>query len=1328
MRIFLFIIFILFSFRIDAAVYRAISNGDWGDAAIWDVAPFDSFGGDGVPGAGDVAITNGFQIGLNPVYGDVTVDRITITNSVANSLYYNDPFFFFVPVNLTINLSLSSTGAPTVAVIENNANIVLNINGTGSSVINNWSTNAPFNNVTFNSGGSTTINSNIAIDAAMTVSSGTSLTIGGSVSFSDNSGSASITVDSGATLNVNGAINGDGTSSTRFNTIDINGTATTGTSGYINSTNFTLASSANLTVNFNGANQTQGWWFGSVGPTGTFDINSNSTITYNASADQNVGAATYGNLTLRSPSAASNKTLQSTNTLVVQGDFTINSANVTFTSSGNSQNITLQGNTINNGTWTPSQLVIFSGSAAQTISGNNQISFNGGMRVSNTSGLSLNNIGCDINGELDVDPSASFSPSDQAVTMSGNFRVDGSLLAGTDPSGFVLDGTTVFLGSGTRSFNDFTVTGSVTAPTGALNIAGDFANNGTFDANGGSINFNGTVAQAISGSGAIAFEDININNASNTVTLSAAADLVGIITLGSGSSFTTGGNLTLISNASGTATVAAIPSDATFTGNVNYQRYFGGAGEYWRNWGTPVAGTVTDITNAGFTINGNDLAYYNESATGTVDDGWVLQSTFGSSIDDTRGYSQWTRVEELPATIQIAGALNTGDVTLNTSYNNYGSLPDDGWNLVNNPYASTIDWGDADWTKTNLDAAAYVWNGTSYTTLMGTSGDYIASGQSFWVKANGVGATTLTATQGVKNNTSTTFLRTEEENQNWLKISLSDGEYEDIAHLRFRSEATAEFDSKYDGYKLQNAIFNFSSLTAGGMDLSVNSLPDNTCAGSVDLKLTNIDPGNYEITFNDFNTINLGYDMTLIDSWVGNQMKVSEGASYNFDVTSDPASYGSQRFSLQITSQAIDNNLSYSPTVEDSCDDFVTIQLATSQSGMSYSIKNSIDGNDLSNAVIGTGGAIQLYVLKSLLSLESSNEIDLYVSGNQSCVSDQLIENILSFNISGQPQVSSVEGASFCTLSEVTLRASGASQNGFYRWYAAIDSNEILAEEPVGEFTTNPISSTTSYYVSVVSSLGCESERVAVSAVKTNLNTPVVSAESICNDTSTTLLLSGAEEGQFYKLYESVDASEALKETSGNEMIVEGILNSRNYYVSLANASGCESEKTVVFVDVISLETPTIEVQGQELSTVDAEEYQWYLNGEKIVGATEKTFFVTQDGDYSVEIFNSGCSISSESITMIVTDLDDALIQMGVSVFPNPMSSVIKIEQFSRSARVDFEKISLFDSNGQLVRTDEDVKQGPNGLYIDVMDLRSGLYILNIYSKNRIIAIRLQKH
>jgi gliding motility-associated-like protein len=79
-------------------------------------------------------------------------------------------------------------------------------------------------------------------------------------------------------------------------------------------------------------------------------------------------------------------------------------------------------------------------------------------------------------------------------------------------------------------------------------------------------------------------------------------------------------------------------------------------------------------------------------------------------------------------------------------------------------------------------------------------------------------------------------------------------------------------------------------------------------------------------------------------------------------------------------------------------------------------------------------------------------------------------------------------GASRCESGSVTLTASGATATQSYRWYATATDASLLSESS-NSFTTPNLSSTTSYFVSVVNGT-CESIRTEVIATILSCNQP----------------------------------------------------------------------------------------------------------------------------------------------------------------------------------------------------------------------------------------------
>jgi hypothetical protein len=942
--------------------------------------------------------------------------------------------------------------------------------------------------------------------------------------------------------------------------------------------------------------QTNGWWDdAAAGPTAS--INANSTVNYVRGSAQTVSARNYGNLTISSGGAAVTKSLSSTGTLTVEGDLTIG-ASTTLSTSSNAANIIFQGDITNGGVLTLTRPTIFNGGGTQTVDGASVITF------SNT------------------------------VTFSNAMDFDGD----------VVFSSTVTAGSNNVSFGE------------------DFTNDGAFSSTG-TVTFDGSVAQSITGTSNTSFENLTISNTTSTVTIGGGGtSLEGLLSVSSGAVLATGGILTLVSSATGTASVGDL-TGATVTGNVNYERYFADDGTAWRNLGLPISGaSTTGITGSGFTLNGLDLARYDEDeiALGTVDDGWELQNSFGTSLSGAEGYTFYTRTAELPRLLSLSGTLNTGNQVM-TVTRNTGPVDatNDGWNLVNNPFASTIDWDLV--TSNNLDPFAYIYNGSGYTTV-GSGGDvsdgHIASGQSFWVHST-TGTPSLTIQEADKVAESTAFFRTaEEEYQDRLVVSLSDGAYNDNTYIWFREGATENFDSNFDALKRSNDVFNLSSYALSGEELAINSMGTLTsCNKTVSLNFDNIDEGTYILDFSGINSFN-GLSVTLKDNFSTTSTAINEGSEYSFEVTSDPTSWGNTRFEIEFASVNINADLNYATS--NSCDESnVGVTIQNSQAGLEYNLKS---GNEVLATAEGNGGATEFIVSKATLS-EGTNTFEVVINNtNTLCLDEQVALNPVLLDYTAIVLVSGVTGGNECGSSEVTLSAAGAPEDGYYRWYETIDADESIVGESASKYTTLLIDATKTYFVTVVNVNGCEGERVPVTAVINELPiTPQVSTGSACEGGAAGLFATGTTDGN-YRWYNSSDLS--IAPISGEMNSTFETETAGEYFVSSVNEFGCESDRVMVEAVINELPIAPQVSSGSACKggavglvatgTTDGN-YRWYNSSDlsiaPITGEMSSTFETETAGAYFVSSVNEfGCESERVMVEAIINELPIAEIAMDGNI------------------------------------------------------------------------------
>ncbi|HEY9044961.1 MAG TPA: T9SS type A sorting domain-containing protein, partial [Ohtaekwangia sp.] len=430
------------------------------------------------------------------------------------------------------------------------------------------------------------------------------------------------------------------------------------------------------------------------------------------------------------------------------------------------------------------------------------------------------------------------------------------------------------------------------------------------------------------------------------------------------------------------------------------------------------------------------------------------------------------------------------------NYTSSGTIANDGWNLVGNPFPSTIDWNSASgWTKTNIDASIYIrdngstntqvaaWNG-----VVGTNGgsSRIAMGQGFWVKANGSGTPVLRANENVKAAGSQTTFFKKGSPEDVLRVAMVSGTTRDEAVIHFRSDATENFDTNADALKLPNTLFNLSSVMADGKVLAINSLPLFSCNSTVKLNIANADAGSYTLDFSDYESFPAAVQITLVDNFTNSTINIRDKKSYSFAVTAKQESYGSNRFAVTFSYPTVSS--SFVASAKDVCSNTSAIvDVQNSQANITYTaqVKNT---TTTSAGVAGTGSSIKLSIPQAGLST-GADTILIKAVGN-GCSPD--VVKTIVLNVAARAEIASVTNGKQCTQGQVTLQATGAPDNGSYRWYESGTATAAIGSAQGASYTTPALTQSKTYYVSAVSALGCEGTRKPVVAEIVTLEEAVI--------------------------------------------------------------------------------------------------------------------------------------------------------------------------------------------------------------------------------------------
>jgi hypothetical protein len=337
-------------------------------------------------------------------------------------------------------------------------------------------------------------------------------------------------------------------------------------------------------------------------------------------------------------------------------------------------------------------------------------------------------------------------------------------------------------------------------------------------------------------------------------------------------------------------------------GDVSAERYIDAGETYWRSFSSPVqdatiAGYLDDFVTAGFpgspfpSFSFNSIYTYDETMGPGL--GYIPCSGTSQPILPGQGLQVWagdTITGTTDFTIDLKGQPNQGPINLNVTYTNMGVLEEDGWNLVGNPYASTIDWDSPKWVKGNMSNAVYIQDpdNQQYATYVnGASANggsrYIASHQSFWVYAES-SSPSLVATEGVKTNVDQAFIKNGSGLSIGATIRLSDSNHSDEVVIRDVANATNAYDSDYDAKKMWGGwglVPQLTLVTTCNTDLTVHSFDFDSEEWIVPMRAVVFSSGTYNLTFQNLDELNVPC-LKLEDLYTGIVYDITEGLTLPF--------------------------------------------------------------------------------------------------------------------------------------------------------------------------------------------------------------------------------------------------------------------------------------------------------------------------------------------------------------------------------------------------------------------------------------------------------------
>lgn len=562
-----------------------------------------------------------------------------------------------------------------------------------------------------------------------------------------------------------------------------------------------------------------------------------------------------------------------------------------------------------------------------------------------------------------------------------------------------------------NTFTNSLATSLFSQTNGTINFNNSYSNTGTFRATAGTVNLNQSGAQSLTDNSAAAvgtminaakagttFFNVNVQNG-GTKTLSGSGTgqfyvaSQGLLNLSASTTLASNGFLTLISDVNGSATVSAIPTGCSVTGNVTVQRYMS-ANRGYRLLSSPVyvgndgtnnylgvnyllTNTVVTGSGGGFNKSGNPTLYLwrenlvpqyttflNSNYVGISD----ISNPAAYGLSDAtyptkdipvgngflfyyRGSIKQALIPILTTagaapttdTLNAVGTLNQGSVTVHPWYQgstanlgwstvNAGNPLIQGFNLVGNPYASSIDWDKLD--TVNSTGAIYAPHVTSFCyelipAGMSGGGNYnvymagslsktgslgvansniIASGQGFFVQATSSSAaiTFKEAAKTTAENTGANLLMGKPVAKiipQYLRLQFGlDSLNTDGTVIFFNQNAKSTFNLAEDArYRTGAGKVSLSSLSSDNVPVAYNQLPLALKGDTIHLNIKATVSGTFSLNIKELVGIPQLYNVFLVDAKTKDTTDLRKTQSYSFTInTGDTTTFGAHRFSVVI--------------------------------------------------------------------------------------------------------------------------------------------------------------------------------------------------------------------------------------------------------------------------------------------------------------------------------------------------------------------------------------------------------------------------------------------
>ena len=425
-----------------------------------------------------------------------------------------------------------------------------------------------------------------------------------------------------------------------------------------------------------------------------------------------------------------------------------------------------------------------------------------------------------------------------------------------------------------------------------------------------------------------------------------------------------------------------------------------------------------------------------------------------------------------------------------------------------------------------------------------------------------------------------------------------------------------------------------------------------------------------------------------------------------------------QILKINVENLTIDRTVAFE--VDDSCINSEASINFTGQAEVEYKFYKN---NELVNSLVGDGSDQSITIPAEFITVGENEYTVMAFLGN--CSEYEFAEKIsLNVEESIQPDLS-ILAENACGLQNVNVKIENAQKA---KTYNLLSNGEVAFSATANEdgelfitLDSSKLNMGLNQFNILIEGEYCEAME-ANQTVEFELYEDAVIGEienqSICLNESTTIDLSANVEMSSYSLYVG---DELISESAAN-IIELAPKETTTYKLTGVPENGCSVNSVNFTIEVNDLAVPGILVAGNVLeSSIEADTYQWYLDGSILEDETGKILVANAPGDYTVEVSKGNCSNLSDAFTFNEEVLNaNKILENALKLYPNPVSDKMFIE-LNNINSID---ITIFTINGKFI---DKFKLNKGQSEIEMSKFTKGTYLIQIESDKGTVTKRIIK-